>query len=311
MPTIKMGPLGVSGGIPGGNGGQPGKRERVNGWSRQSARGNTRFLRSVCDDQLPDYGLAFTFTVRDAPTPDQWAKLKKKVVRAMSERLGCVCWHMVTEWTKQGRPHLHGCAFWLDFSTAYYRDLMGAWLKYSAEFGTLNRGQMVKQIDGSAGWFMYMAKHASRGMGHYQREADNLPPEWKLKTGRVWSRGGRWPTRLEENDLTYAEFYLFRRLLDRHVRSEARTKLQKALKYGDPKQIAGARKRLVFLKLLRKSFGGGHRVSATRGINQWVPAKVSGPLLRFAFEQTQDPDEAKRFTRALEAQGMSEMDVPF
>lgn len=310
MPTINLSPLGVSGGIPGGNGGQHGERQKINGWSLQSARGNTRFLRSVVVDQLPEYGLAFTFTVRDLPTPQQWSRLKKQIVRALTERYGCVCWHMVTEWTKAGRPHLHGCAFWFEFEMHYHR-LGNAWLHYSAEFGTLNRGQLIKQIDGADGWFIYMAKHAARGLGHYQRQADAMPPEWRSQTGRVWSQGGRWPTKTEVNEVTLAEFYRFRRMIDRVARAEAKAGLNRALRYGDKNNAAALRKRLIFLRKLRKAFGGGSKASATRGINQWVSGEVSGKLLRWSIEHEVRPGTSDSIEASLEAHGLSSVEVPF
>jgi len=311
MPAINISPLGVSGGIPGGNGGQHGKRQRINGWSLQSARGNTRFLRSVLVDQLPPYGLAFTFTVRDLPTPKQWAQLKKKIIRALTERFGCVCWHMVTEWTQAGRPHLHGCTFWLEYASDFEWGLEDAWLKYTANFGTLDRGQLVKKIRGVDGWFIYMAKHASRGLAHYQRQADALPPEWKSQTGRVWSRGGRWPTSTETNDVTKDEFYRFRRALDRYARARVKTKLKRALKYGDHEKAVSFRKSITHLRKLRAAFGDGRNASETRGITEWVPSEVSGKLLRWSIQQEARASSDATISLGLEAHGFSEADLPY
>lgn len=311
MHTVKIGPLGVSGGAVGGNGGQHGTRQKINGWTLQSARGNTRFLRSVIVDELPSFGLAFTFTILDMPTPQQWAKLKLKLVRALSERFGCICWHMVTEWTKEGRPHLHGCAFWIGRDLDILWHLEDAWLAYTKNFGTSERGQQVKMIEEADGWFIYMSKHASRGMAHYQRKADSLPPEWLKQTGRVWSRGGWWPTEVQENEVTAAEFFTFRRLMDCYARSQARIELNRALKYGKPKQIKAARSRLAFLRKLRMGFGGGFKASSVRGINQWVPSEVSGQLLRLAFTEHDVRKDADHIENSLRLQGFSEADIPF
>lgn len=270
-----------------------------------------RFLRSVRVDQLPTFGLAFTFTIRDMPTPEQWKTLNLKLRRTLRERFGCVCWHMVTEWTKEGRPHLHGCAFWLEYDAAIDWDLEDAWLEYTKSFGTSARGQKVKMIRGAEGWFIYMAKHASRGMGHYQRQKDSLPPEWREQTGRVWSRGGRWLTEVQSNEATAAEFFTFRRLTDRHERSEARVELNRALKYGKAEQIAAARKRLAFLKKLRTAFGAGFKASSVRGINKWVRWEVSGQLLQFAFAAHDDRTEADEAGKAPRLDGISEEDIPF
>lgn len=311
MHKVKVCPLGVSGGAIGGNGGEHGKRQKINGWSLQSARGNTRFLRSVLVDQLPPFGLAFTFTIRDMPTPQQWAKLKLKLVRALRQRFGSICWHMVTEWTKEGRPHLHGCAFWIETHADICWDLEDAWLAFTKNYGTSERAQLVKIIRGADGWFIYMAKHAARGLAHYQRQADSLPPEWQAQTGRVWGRGGLWPTDVQENELTPAEFFMFRRLTDSFASSEARTELKRALRYGKAKQITAARKRLVFLKKLRTAFGKGEVASSTRGISQWVSAEVSGKLLRFAIMENDPRDEANDCGDVLHELGLREEDIPF
>ncbi|QXT38744.1 hypothetical protein [Gymnodinialimonas ceratoperidinii] len=311
MFKIKISPLGVTGGAAGGNGGQHGKRQKINGWSLQSARGNTRFLRSVLVDQLPPFGLAFTFTIRDMPTPKEWKRLKLKLVRALNDRFGCICWHMVTEWTKEGRPHLHGCAFWIETHADIVWDLEDAWLAYTKCYGTSERAQLVKIIRGADGWFIYMAKHAARGLGHYQRQADSLPPEWKAQTGRVWGRGGRWPTDVQENNVTAAEFYMFRRSTERYANSKARAELKQALKYGKPQQIKSARKRLVFLKKLRKAFGGGETASSIRGINEWVPWEVSGKLLRFALKENDTRGKTEDIGEIFSSHGLCETDIPY
>lgn len=312
MPTIKLYPLGASGGFSGGNGGEYGERHGINGWSLQSARGNTQFLRSVRTDLLPEWGLAFTFTVRDVPTPAQWKKLKRKITIALTERFGCVCWHMVTEWTKEGRPHLHGCAFWLEFHIGILSKLKMAWLKYSKEFGTLDHGQLVKPIEGAEGWFIYMGKHASRGMSHYQRQRDNLPEEWKSNTGRVWSSGGRWPTEMQEDEVNDGTFFMFRRLTDRHAMAQAVAELRRARHWGKPSQIGAASKRIVFLKRLRKSFGEGQSASTRRGINQWVPMAVSSPLLRLCVAcHDLDVENERAFQASLDHHGLTEEEIPY
>lgn len=312
MPTIKISPLGVSGGFSGGNGREYGERQSISGWTAQSARGNTRFLRSVCADKLPGFGLACTLTIRDLPTPQEWMTLRKYLSRYLSRSLGCVCWHMVTEWTVAGRPHLHVAVFWFEHDVGLVTKVQRWWLKATSKFGTAERAQKIRHIIVAEGWFAYTAKHASRGMAHYQRQVDTLPEDWKGNTGRVWGKGGRWITSIEENEVSKVEFYRFRRWLDNHAMASAVQDFRRAQRYGDVSPLAKASKRIQFLKKLRKSFGEGRQASLTRGINQWVPQSVSSPLLMFAATEHEGYEQTLRdFHASLAFHGLTKDDVPY
>lgn len=169
IPTINISPSGVSGGFSGGNGGEHGERQSISGWTAQSASGNTRFLRSVCVDQLPEFGLACTLTIRDLPSSSEWTTLRKSLSRYLTRSLGCVCWHMVTEWAVARRPRLYVAVFWFEHDVGLVGKIRRWWLKATRKYGTAERAQKIKYITLAAGWFTYTAKHASRGMTHYQR----------------------------------------------------------------------------------------------------------------------------------------------
>ena len=88
-------------------------------------------------------------------------------------------------------PHLHG-AIW--FPDAYRGgEAVQAWVDVAGAYGAGVRGQHWRPIEGAIGWFQYLAKHAARGVKHYQRTADSIPEGWKSKTGRVWGHVGDWP----------------------------------------------------------------------------------------------------------------------
>lgn len=96
-------------------------------------------------------------------------------------RAGMVRLHWVTEWQRRGVPHLH-CAIW--FPDAY--DTITptrAWVEVASAYGAGLRGQHARIIDGPVGWFQYLAKHAARGVKHYQRTADSIPEGWQKRPG--------------------------------------------------------------------------------------------------------------------------------
>lgn len=170
---------------------QRAKRGDVQGWSEGAVRRNTEFLMSIREDRLTGYGLAITLTLRDCPpTAADWHRIRRAFIKRMT-RAGMVRLHWVTEWQRRGIPHLHGAIWFRDRYDALV--VVESWLAVAAEYGAGIRGQHYRVIDGPIGWFQYLAKHAARGVKHYQRSADNIPPGWQSKTGRVWGHTGDWP----------------------------------------------------------------------------------------------------------------------
>lgn len=192
MPVTTVYRHGGKGGVaPSVNSHQRAKRGDVEGWSEGATRRNTQFLMSIREDRLTGAGVALTLTLRECPpTAAEWHRLRRAWVKRM-ERAGMVRLHWVTEWQRRGVPHLH-CALWwpdcYDLSTP-----ISAWVDVAAPYGASHRGQHARPIDGPVGWFQYLAKHAARGVKHYQRSADNMPEGWQRKTGRVWGHSGDWP----------------------------------------------------------------------------------------------------------------------
>jgi hypothetical protein len=147
---------------------------------------------SIREAELNDSaGCAITLTLKDCPpTAADWHRIRRAWIKRM-ERLGMVRLHWVTEWQRRGVPHLHG-AIW--FPDAYHgQKAIEAWVAVASEYGASLKGQHWRMIDGPIGWFQYLAKHAARGVKHYQRSGDNVPEGWQSKTGRVWGHTGAWP----------------------------------------------------------------------------------------------------------------------
>lgn len=272
MRTLKVYLHGATMGTPPGrNTHQRAKRGNVGGWSPGATRRNVAFLRSVEPDTLHVtehgellYGIAFTLTVRDCPpTSDDWTRLRRAFLKRL-QRAGMHRAHWVTEWQRRGVPHLHGCAW--STSPKFDIDIIRAWLDLASPYGVSPRGQHLAAITDPLGWFKYLAKHAARGVQHYQRSAENVPAGW-VKTGRVWGHWGEWDTRppieLYVSDRT---FFRLRRLARSWRIADARSS-------GDARRIASARRMLT---------SHDRALSELRGVSEWIPQDTYLALLDLA-----------------------------
>lgn len=244
------------------NHGNAGLRGTVGGWTAASSRRNLRFLWSVDVTRLSGSGWSFTLTVRDCPaTPKEWAEwcaiYWKRLMAAGALRL-----HWVIEWQRRGCPHLHGSVYFpSDMTRSEVENvIIDGWI-YRNPYGPGRRQQRSLQIYDAVGWGQYVAKHAARGVQHYQRSPENIPKPWQGKTGRMWGYRGDWP--LSEPFRVHLEgsggdggFFAFRRL----VRSYAAAK---AYCNGD---LLGARYARSMLKANTRELG------EVRGVSHWVPA---------------------------------------
>lgn len=252
----------------------PVKRGTVSGWSESASRRNMTFLRSVDERTLPTdangiplLALALTLTVKICPeTPEKWHSIRRSFLKRL-ERMGLYRSHWVTEWQKRGVPHLHG-AFWIPDPLAAFPEgekriqyqiqianIIDHWLDLTADYGSLRYGQKMLQIHDAVGWFQYLSKHASRGVSHYQRSPENIPPEWKSKTGRIWGKTGHWVTQ-EKIQLSIEDpgFFMLRRLARSWRVADSR-------KSGNLKRIAAAKKMLKH---------NDKDLSRLRGVSEWL-----------------------------------------
>lgn len=230
--TIRVYKHGVTmGTAPVNNSHQRALRGEVCGWTPAATRRNVAFLRSVVDKNLPktDEGqplkaFAVTLTVKNCPeTPDLWHATRRAFMMRM-ERLGLYRSHWVVEWQRRGVPHLH-CALWFEGDITQ-REIISAWIGVSAKYGAKPVSQYVLPIFDAVGWFKYMAKHAARGVKHYQRSNENKPEQWGSKTGRVWGHTGDWP-RIEGQSIKCNDksFFMARRMAKNWRIAEARAEL--------------------------------------------------------------------------------------
>lgn len=253
----------------------PAKRGQVDGWSKSATRRNLAFLRSA-DEELLNvtsdgellFSVSITLTIKDCPaSSDDWHKLRRAFIKRL-ERMGLYRSHWVTEWQRRGVPHLHG-AFWFpmpvnESTEEITRTCIDHWLSLTSDkYGAGPSGQHYHIIYDTIGWFKYLAKHATRGIMHYQRSPENVPAGWK-KTGRVWGHTGDWP--LSDPDkvlLNDSEFFRYRRIVRSWRISDARASRL-------PYRIKTAR---VMLK------DNDKERSKLRGVSEWIPEHLARAML--------------------------------
>ena len=257
MPVIKAYRHGMTAGVaPMNNSHLRAPRGIVEGWSSGATRRNTGFLRSIREDQLTGFGVAVTLTLKTCPaTAVEWHRMRRAWEMRMV-RAGMIRLHWVTEWQRRGVPHLHA-AIW--FETSDTRTPLDAWVDVATAHGAGLRGQNAKPITGAVGWFKYLSKHASRGVQHYQRNPENIPPGWQKRTGRVWGKSGHWPVRpvvrfnLQDQNGD-GGWFAFRRMVRSWRFADARAS-------GDLHRIRQARSML---------WANEKAVGRVKGISEWV-----------------------------------------
>lgn len=307
-------PEGINAGFAGVNG-SPERRSVVRGLTPGAARRNKRWLMSIDQHKLTGVALTFTLTLRDIPEScAEWIAARKALLMRF-RRYGVLRCHWVMEWTKRGRPHLHGIAFIPAFKNqpgrlvgrtweVFTPDLLVKWwTEVAGQWGVSPRGQHV-QIGRrtNTAWLRYMAKHASRGVGHYQRQAEAIPKGWKT-TGHMWgTMGDDWPLHMEQHDIPTWAFHHLRRQVRRMIRAKARVLVAS----GVPKQVDQGRVMLAYLeRLTRRPLKDGKPISvaawveqSTRlGISEWVPFEISVELLEGIFRNIVPPPELHRLDR--------------
>jgi len=258
MPIMKFYPNGGSAGNPNPvNTHQRAKRGKVQGWTPRAARNQRNFFFSVDTGSLTGHGFSFTLTLRDCPpTAAEFHRMRDALMKRLA-RLGMIRGHWLVEWQRRGVPHLHGVAYFEDANAGYH--IVSKWLEIASDFGAGLRGQDCKPIHAIRGWLQYLAKHGSRGVSHYQRSNDNVPKEWKEKTGRLWGKVGDWPIREPMRFRVDREgYWQYRRVVRRYCLSAAR-------KESNWRSVS-------YLRRMLKS--ADRPTSEVRGVADWVPLDV-------------------------------------
>lgn len=267
---------------------QPPERTATKGWTPNVARRNEQRLQQVDFDAIDGVPAFVTLTMPSQQMSDVSAAMfhgwLKSWLRYM-KRHGLGHYYWILEFQASGNPHLH-VLVWLDHEP----DALETFKALRSWVGILNKSGVGARIQGQI-WepidvdgeitvdgetvpahpervLMYLAKHAARGVAHYQRQIENMPDDWRYRSGRVWGHDRGLPLRAQQDfETDYSTFWTFRRLVRRWRITEAR-------------QIKDADRRRQSIVQARRSLRCGRRdVSPYRGVSAWLPASVASQLL--------------------------------
>ena len=271
---------------------QPPERTTTKGWTVNVARRNEQRLQQVDFDAIEGVPAFVTLTMPAQQMADVSAAMfhgwLKSWLRYM-KRHGLLHYYWILEFQASGNPHIH-VLVWLDHdwdALEQYKALQ-SWVNMlnKSDVGARLQGQIWEPIDVGGmitvdgervpahpeRVLMYLAKHAARGVAHYQRQIENMPEDWQYRSGRVWGHDRGLPLRVQEDfETDYPTFHRFRRLVRRWRLAEAR-----AIK--DPE-----RRRTAILQARGMLKCGRPDISPYRGVSAWVPASVASQLLDAAI----------------------------
>lgn len=267
---------------------QPPERTATKGWTVNVARRNEQRLQQIDFDAVEGVPAFVTLTMPSGQMGDVSAAMfhgwLKRWLQFM-KRHGLRHYYWILEFQASGNPHLHVLA-WLDHAwdaLETYRALR-SWVGILNKSGVGARlqGQIWENIDVGGELvvdgervpahpervLMYLAKHAARGVAHYQRQIENMPDDWRYRSGRVWGHDRGLPLRAQQDfETDYPTFWTFRRLVRRWRLAEAR-----GIKDADRRRKAISQAR-GSLRCSRRD------VSPYRGVSAWVPSDVASALL--------------------------------
>lgn len=204
----------------------PSPRGDCTGWSFGAAKRNAEYLQSLDVGAIASYCVfALSLTVRDfPPSAVAFHLIRCNYIRRLRRMSGFRFCHWVIEWQRRGAPHIHmAVAFDSVAAGAAARPLLlDGWLSVASVYRPLPVGQHITPMNGARGWFEYLAKHAARGVRHYQRST--ITPGW-LKSGRVWGHCGDAPVApVWDCHLTPPDYFAMRRLYKRGWRASLRAR---------------------------------------------------------------------------------------
>ena len=189
---------------------QPPERTATKGWTVNVARRNEQRLQQVDFDAIEGVPAFVTLTMPAQQMADVSAAMfhswLKSWLRYM-KRHGLLHYYWILEFQASGNPHLH-VLVWLDHAWDALEQFkaLRSWVNMlnKAGVGARLQGQIWENIDVGGEItvdgetvpahpervLMYLAKHAARGVAHYQRQIENMPDDWQYRSGRVWVMTG-------------------------------------------------------------------------------------------------------------------------
>lgn len=279
---------------------QPPERTATKGWTPNVARRNEQRLQQVDFDAIDGVPAFVTLTMPSQQMSDVSAAMfhgwLKSWLRYM-KRHGLGHYYWILEFQASGNPHLH-VLVWLDrdWDALEQYHALRSWVNMLNKSGVGARlqGQIWESIDVGGvitvdgkpvpahpeRVLMYLAKHAARGVVHYQRQIENMPDDWQYRSGRVWGHDRGLPLREQEDfETDYPTFWTFRRLVRRWRLAEAR-----GIKDAD-------RRRAAIVQARGSLKCGRPDISPYRGVSAWLPAFVASQLLDAAVNMGGENEE--------------------
>lgn len=268
------------------------ERTATRGWTPNVARRNEQRLQQIDFDAIDGVPAFVTLTMPSQQMGEVSAAMfhgwLKSWLRYM-KRHGMSHYYWILEFQASGNPHLH-ILVWLDHEPEPLETFkaLRSWVNMLNKSGVGARlqGQIWENIDVGGELvvdgervpahpervLMYLAKHAARGVAHYQRQIENMPEDWQYRSGRVWGHDRGLPLRVQEDfETDYPTFWTFRRLVRRWRLAEARS-----IKDYDRRRAAISQARRC-LKCPRPD------ISPYRGVSAWIPSDVASALLDAAI----------------------------
>lgn len=267
---------------------QPPERTATKGWTPNVARRNEQRLQQIDFDAIDGVPAFVTLTMPSGQMSDVSAAMfhgwLKRWLQYM-KRHGMSHYYWILEFQASGNPHLHVLA-WLDhdWDALEQYHALRSWVNMLNKSGVGARlqGQIWENIDTGGEIvvdgepvpahpervLMYLAKHAARGVAHYQRQISNMPEDWQYRSGRVWGHDRGLPLREQRDyECDYATFWAYRRLVRRWRVSEAQS------------IVDGERRRAAILQARGMLKCGRPDISPYRGVSAWIPSDVASALL--------------------------------
>lgn len=276
------------------------ERTATKGWTPNVARRNEQRLQQIDFDAVEGVPAFGTLTMPSGQMEDVTAAMfhswLKSWLRYM-KRHGMSHYYWILEFQASGNPHLH-VLVWLDHTP----DPLETYRALRSWVGILNKSGVGARLQGQI-WesidvggvitvdgervpahpervLMYLAKHAARGVAHYQRQIENMPEDWQYRSGRVWGHDRGLPLReQQEVECDYPTFHRFRRLVRRWRLAEARS-----IKDAD-------RRRAAIVQARGSLKCGRPDISPYRGVSAWIPASVASQLLDAAANMGGENEE--------------------
>ena len=206
---------------------QPPERTSTKGWTVNVARRNEQRLQQLDFDAIDGVPAFVTLTMPSGQMSDVSASMfhgwLKRWLQFM-KRHGLQHYYWILEFQASGNPHLH-VLVWLDHTP----DPLETYRALRSWVGILNKSGVGARLQGQI-WesidvggmitvdgetvpahpervLMYLAKHAARGVAHYQRQLSNMPDDWQYRSGRVWGHDRGLPLREQRDyECDYATF---------------------------------------------------------------------------------------------------------